>query len=232
MSPPTTPGIRALVWDEHGDHVPRAIYPRGIRGALAAALERAGLFRIDLAHLDEPQQGLSAARLDTAEVLLWWGHRRHAELADGRVAELVARVHAGRLGLVALHSGHHSKPFRQALGASGDLGGGWDEDGGPEQVRVCAPWHPVAAGVQDFELAAEELYAAPFCVPPPEAVVLQSFFPRHGKGFPSGLVWRAGEGRVAYLRFGHESCPSLCHPLVQRLIANAAAWAAGAQRRQ
>jgi trehalose utilization protein len=239
--------VRVLIWDEHTG-VPAAVYPDGIRGAVARGLQAAaaGRFSIRTGHIDEPGQGLSTDALDGIEVLVWWGHKRHEEVNDRTVDTIAARVHDGGLGLVVLHSGHYAKVFRRCLGCSGDLQGGWDEDGGPEQLRVAAPDHPVAGGVDDFILPCEELYAAPFDVPPPECVVLQSHFPKTGKHFPSCLTWTVGRGvdpdfmasparargqgrgagRVVYLRPGHEDVPSLFDGNLQRVIANAVLWAA------
>ncbi len=239
--------VRVLIWDEHTG-VPAEVYPQGIRGAVARGLEAAagGRFSIRTGHIDDPEQGLSAEVLAEAEVLIWWGHHRHDEVDDPAVETIVTRIQRGALGLVVLHSGHYSKVFRRALSCSGDLGGGWDEDGGPERIRVAAKEHPIARGVIDFTLPREELYGAPFHVPPPECVVLQSFFPKSGKFFPSCATWTVGRGvdpdfmskstrdrgqgrgagRVVYLRPGHEDVPSLNDASLQHVLANAVLWAA------
>ncbi|PKL76976.1 MAG: trehalose utilization protein ThuA [Candidatus Melainabacteria bacterium HGW-Melainabacteria-1] len=215
--------IRVLVWDENGSHVPAALYPQGIRGAVAACLAGDPRLQVLTGHLDQPEQGL--ATLDQTDVLLWWGHLRHAELEVRRAIQITAQIRQGTLGLIALHSAHHSQVFQRALSCSGDLGS-WREDDKPEMIRVCAPQHPIAAGVEDFTLAGEEMYASPFAVPPPECVVLQSWFPAGGEFFPSGLTWRAGAGKVFYFRPGHETCPSYHHPNVGLILRNAVAWAA------
>jgi len=238
--------VRVLVWDEHTG-VPAEVYPQGIRGAIARALEAASSGRLSIrtAHIDDPDQGLSAEVLAEAEVLVWWGHARHAEVDEAAVETIVTRVQRGALGLVVLHSGHYSKVFRRCLGCTGDLSGGWDEDGGPERIRVAAPDHPIARGLVDFTLPREEMYGSPFQVPAPECVVLQSFFPKSGKFFPACLAWTLGRGldpdfmakstrakgsgrgagRVVYLRPGHEDVPSLNDPSLQQVLANAVLWA-------
>src|SRR5258708_16937533 len=108
-----------------------------------------------------------------------------------------------------------------------------------ERVRVCAPWHPIAKGIDDFTLR-EEYYGAPFDVPPPLEVIFQSYFPYDGHTFPSGLTWTVGPGktegftcgsgkgvgegygaaRVFYFRPGHETLPTYYNETVQKLIAN------------
>lgn len=240
--------IRVVVWDENPSHAPRELYPEGIRGAIAAGLRELGRETLEVrtAHLDEPDQGVPAALLAETDVLLWWGHVRHNQVDDATVGRIVERVHHHGLGLIALHSAHYSKPFRQVLNCTGHLKGGWREDGQPEELRVCAPRHPIALGVSDFTLPREEMYGGPFDVPPPLVVVFQSFFPAGGESFPSGLAWTVGDGidpafesgpgrgvgqgegvgRVFYFRPGHESVPTYFDPSVRRILLNAVRWAA------
>jgi trehalose utilization protein len=239
---------RVLVWDENPPHVPKEVYPSGIRGAVADGLrEMAGSYlRVSTGHLDEPDQGLSASRLAETDVLVWWGHVRHDKVADETVARVVERVHKHGLGFVALHSAHHSKALRGILKCTGHLKGGWREDDQPEEIHVCAPRHPIAQGVRDFTLPKEEMYGSPFETPPPQVVVLQSFFPAGGEYFPSGCAWTVGEGidpnftcgpgkgigqgegigRVFYFRPGHETDPTYFDANVRRVLYNAVRWAA------
>jgi trehalose utilization protein len=245
------PGVvRALVWDEAPPHAPKSVYPHSICGAVAEGLVEAGAGRIRArtANLDDPDQGCGDAALADADVLLWWGHARHGEVTDETARRVARRVHEDGMGFIALHSAHYSKPFQRVLGAAGHLKGGWRENNPPENefLRVCAPWHPIAQGVEDFALNGEEMYGAPFDVPPPLVVVLQSHFPLDGKTFPSGLCWTVGSGktegftsgpgsgvgegmgagRVFYFRPGHETLPTYYNPVVRRIIANAVLWCA------
>lgn len=242
--------IRVLVWDENPPHAPKTIYPNSINGAVAEGLQTLGNGELQVltANLDEPDQGCSPARLAETDVLIWWGHARHEQVRDEIVARIVERVHQQGMGFLALHSAHYSKPFRAVLNCTGHLKGGWREKDPPEQeyLRVCAPWHPIAQGIQDFTLEHEEMYGAPFEVPPPLVVVFQSFFPAGGEYFPSGLCWTVGRGidpnftsgpgggvhqgegigRVFYFRPGHETIPTYFHPQVRRILYNAVRWAA------
>jgi trehalose utilization protein len=164
-------------------------------------------------------------------------------VSDQTVDLIVDRVNLHGLGFIALHSSHYSRPFKEILQATGHLRGGWDETGGPEEIRVCSPGHPIAEGIEDFVLPEEEYYGAPFDIPPPETVVFQSHFPKKGRYFPSGLTWTVGEGknpdgpitasgqgegigRVFYFRPGHETLPTFLDPNVQRILTNAVLWAA------
>jgi trehalose utilization protein len=241
--------LRVVIWDENAGHVPKEIYPEGIRGAVAAGLrelDSAGELDVRVAHLDEENQGITDELLANTDALLWWGHARHGQVED-HVAERVAkRVREGGMGFICLHSGHYSKPFKAVLPANGHLKGGWREsETDTEEIRVAAPWHPIAEGVSDFTLPAEEMYGGPFDVPACEALVLQSFFPVGRETFPCGIAWTVGEGidpeftsgggngahqgegigRVFYFRPGHESFRTYYDANVRRVIYNATRWA-------
>jgi trehalose utilization protein len=245
-----TNSVRVLVWDENPPHAPKEVYPKSINGAVAEGLEELGKKQVVVrtANLDDPDQGCSDAALAETDVLLWWGHARHGQVDDATAERVVRRVRDAGMGFVALHSAHYSKPFRAVLSGNGHLKGGWRENDPPEaeHVHVCAPWHPIAKGVRAFDLEHEEMYGAPFDVPPPLVVVLQSHFPLDGKTFPSGLCWTVGAGvdpnftsgpgggvgeglgvgRVFYFRPGHETIPTYFHPMVRRVILNAVMWCA------
>jgi len=240
--------VRVLVWDEYPAHAPKELYPDGIRGAVAEGLKEldaAGLLEVETAGLNEADQGLSDEKLKNIDVLIWWGHARHGEVEDALADKIANEVRTRGLGFVCLHSGHYSKPFKKVLGATGDLKGGWREADDTEEIRVCAPWHPIAEGVEDFTIDAEEMYGGPFGVPPHEVLVLQSYFPKGGEVFPSGIVWTVGEGidpeftsgpgggqgqgkgvgRVFYFRPGHETYKVYYDPRVRRILYNAVRWA-------
>lgn len=242
--------VKVLVWDENPPHASKEIYPKSINGAICEALAKFGKSKIraKAVNLDEPEQGLSQEALDAADVLVWWGHARHAEVKQKTVQRIVKRVHNEGMGFIALHSAHYSKPFGAVLDAPGHLKGGWRVADPPEKelVHVCAPWHPIAQGIEDFTIDAEEMYGAPFDVPPPLEVVFQSYFPLDGKTFPSGLCWTVGKGidkkfasgpgqgigqgmgagRVFYFQPGHETFPSFHLEPVQRILTNAVLWCA------
>lgn len=242
--------VRVLVWDENPSHAPKEVYPNNIRGAVAQGLIELGKGEIEATpiHLDEPNQGVTPERLKNADVLIWWGHARHGEVND-EVAQMVKKaVHEDGLGFIPLHSAHYSKPFKAVLGANGHLKGGWRENAktpDTEEIRVCAPKHPIAEGVSDFVLPAEEMYGAPFDVPAYQVVVFQSYFPLGGEYFPSfattvgkgidpnftsgngnGHNQGEGAGRVFYFRPGHETFPTYFDPNVKKVIYNATLWAA------
>jgi trehalose utilization protein len=110
------------------------------------------------------------------------------------------------------------------MGTSCDLK--WREDGRRERVWVVDPSHPIAEGIDEsFVLAEEEMYGEHFDIPPPDDLVFVSWF-EGGEVFRSGCTFRRGRGRVVYFRPGHETHPTYFDPNVRRVIANAARWAA------
>jgi trehalose utilization protein len=242
--------VRALVWDEAPSHAPREVYPNSINGAIADGLNRVAGDRIEarVSNLEGHDQGITEEALAETDVLIWWAHARHGEVTDETVERIVRRVRDDGMGFIALHSSHYAKPFKAVIQAHGHLKGGWRENDPPEseEIRVAAPWHPIAEGVPDFTLVQEEYYGAPFDVPPPLIMVFQSHFPLDGRTFPSGLCWTVGQGktegftsgpgkgvgegegigRVFYFRPGHEAFPTYFNPNVQRILANACLWCA------
>ncbi|HEX2755991.1 MAG TPA: ThuA domain-containing protein [Candidatus Limnocylindrales bacterium] len=218
---------RVTVWSEHrqerSDPPVAAIYPDGIHGAIAAGLRDAG-FEVRTATLDEPEHGLTEAVLAATDVLTWWGHVAHDEVDDAIVDRVQRRVLDG-MGLIVLHSGHHSKIFRRLMGTTADLK--WREAGERERIWVVDRSHPIADGLGDsFVLDEEEMYGEAFDVPAPDQLVLISWF-QGGEVFRSGCCWSRGRGRVFYFRPGHETYPTYFQPMVRRVIANAVSWAVG-----
>lgn len=217
---------RITVWNEfrHEKRNPtvQAIYPEGIHGTIAAFLREDG-FPVQTATLDEPEHGLTGAVLESTDVLIWWGHMAHGDVQDAIVDKVQQRVLAG-MGLIVLHSGHHSKIFRRLMGTTGNLK--WREADERERLWVIEPGHPIAEGLGEYiELPQVEMYGERFDVPDPESVVFISWF-EGGEVFRSGITYRRGQGRVFYFRPGHETYPIYHHPQVQRVIRNACRWAA------
>src|SRR3954454_12709322 len=118
--------VRVTVWGENvheqRDESVRAIYPDGMHATIASGLvESLGdAVRVRTATLDQPEHGLTQDVVDNTDVLTWWGHIAHDQVAD----EIVDRVQAavvGGMGLLALHSAHYSKPLKRLLGTSCSL---------------------------------------------------------------------------------------------------------------
>jgi trehalose utilization protein len=217
---------RVTVWTEYvqdrRDEPVKAVYPHGIHAAIAGGLTDAG-FDVAIAHLDDEEHGLTEEVVAATDVLVWWGHVAHPKVSDEVVDRVQARVLDG-MGLIVLHSGHHSKIFRRLMGTTANLH--WREAGERERIWVVDRSHPIAEGLgESFVVEPEEMYGEPFDVPPPDELVLISWF-QGGEVFRSGCCWRRGRGRIFYFRPGHETHPTYFDPNVRRVIANAAAWAA------
>ena len=106
--------VRVVVWDEQ-QPAQKEAYPNFLGNAIAESLKKQAGLEVRSVRMDDPEQGLPAETLDFAQVLVWWGHARHREVKDELAKEIVARIKAGRLSLVALHSAHFSKPFMEAM---------------------------------------------------------------------------------------------------------------------
>lgn len=222
--------IRVTVWNEfrqeHSDEPVRRIYPDGIHTAIADGLEAAdgsADLEVRTATLDQPEHGLTDEVLAATDVLTWWGHVAHPEVADAVVDRVQARVLDG-MGLVVLHSGHFSKIFKRLMGTTCDLK--WREDGRRERLWIVDPSHPIGAGLDEtFVLPEEEMYGEHFDIPAPDELVGISWF-EGGEVFRSLATWRRGRGRVVYFRPGHETHPTYFDANVRRVIANSTRWAA------
>lgn len=217
--------INVVIWNEfrHEKRDPAVaqIYPDGIHACIRDFLKEDDNLNITLAALDDPDQGISDELLNKTDVLFWWGHMAHGEVDDKLVEKIRNRVYAGKMGLIVLHSGHHSKVFRSIVGATGNLSWGRNQK---EVVWNLMPQHPIAAGIPDhFILKSEELYAEPFYIPQPDQLVFGGWY-EDGHIFRSGCCFFRGVGKIFYFQPGHEYCRSFYNPYVQRIIRNAVEW--------
>jgi len=219
--------IRVLVWNEfkheRENKVVRQIYPEGMHVVLARALSRFPDFEVATATLDQSENGLSEKVLVDTDVVIWWGHVAHDKVSDA-VAERVQRRVLEGMGLIVLHSGHFSKPFKRLMGTNCSLC--WREDGQKERLWNVEPGHPIAEGIGRYiELAQTEMYGERFDIPTPDKVIFISWF-KGGEVFRSGCTWERGHGRIFYFRPGHETYPIYHNEDIQRVIINAVRWAA------
>ena len=221
-----SPPLRVTVWNEfvheRQNTAVAEIYPQGIHHTIASSLAKDCTLSVRTATLDQPDQGLPDDVLDSTDVLLWWGHAAHDDVADDLVTRIQQRVIAG-MGLIVLHSGHYSKVFKRLMGTSCALR--WREAGERERVWTLQPGHPIAAGIGDFiELDHSEMYGEPFGIPTPDELIFVSWF-QGGEVFRSGATWTRGSGRIFYFSPGHEVYPIYHHPDIQRVLLNGVHWA-------
>ncbi len=189
--------IRALIWGEnvheHKDPTVAANYPNGMHAQIAALIGEDANIRTSTATLQDPEHGMTEARLAETDVLVWWGHAAHDEVDDAVVERIAQAVWQG-MGLIVLHSGHHSKIFRRLMGTP------CEPDTGARQASASGsgwfkPGHPIAKGLPGhFELENEEMYSEPFWLPEPLETVFISWF-QGGEVFRSGPHLPARRGQ-------------------------------------
>jgi trehalose utilization protein len=222
--------LRITVWHEYRHEktskTVAKVYPDGMHMVMKSALEehlgKDAIVRT--ATLDEPEHGLTDEVLANTDVLTWWGHCAHGDVKDEIAQKVAQRVREG-MGLIVLHSGHYSKPFKLLMGTNCHLK--WREAGEKERLWAIIPGHPITAGMStDFiELEHTEMYGEHFDIPDPDELVFISWF-EGGEVFRSGCVWRRGAGKVFYFRPGHETFPIYYHNDVRRVLANGARYVA------
>ncbi|MFA7237288.1 MAG: ThuA domain-containing protein [Phycisphaeraceae bacterium] len=223
--------IRVTVWHEfrHEKKIEavRKMYPDGMHVVMKQAIEEQlapGSVVVRTATLDEPEHGLTDEVLANTDVLTWWGHCAHGEVKDEIVEKVAARVLQG-MGLIVLHSGHYSKPFKKLLGTGCHLY--WREAAEKERLWVIAQGHPITAGLEKdyFELEHVEMYGEPFDIPQPDELIFVSWF-EGGDVFRSGCVFNRGAGKIFYFRPGHETFPIYYDKNVRKVLGNAVKYVA------
>ncbi len=227
--------LRVTVWNE-GVHEKtnekvQAVYPKGMGRQIAQYLKKQeGIKSVHVSELEDPDQGLSDKILDKTDVMTWWGHVAHDKVTEENAERVQKRVVEGGMGLVVLHSGHMSKPFRRLMGTTCMLKWReWKREGERERVWVVNPGHPIVDGLPErFELEKSEMYGEHFDVPPPDQLVFISWF-QGGEVFRSGCCWHRGLGKVFYFSPGHETIPIYHDENVLRVIYNGVLWAAPAR---
>ena len=218
--------VNVTVWNEFRhekkNEAVKKLYPDGIHATIANHLNAQDGITATTATLDEPEHGLSVEVLAKTDVLFWWGHAAHGEVADEIVDRVQKRVLEG-MGLIVLHSGHFSKIFKRMLGTNCSLK--WREAAEKERLWNLEPGHPITEGIGEYiELANTEMYGERFDIPTPDKLIFVSWF-EGGEVFRSGCVWERGHGRIFYFRPGHETYPIYHNQEIMRVLTNAARWA-------
>lgn len=158
--------IRVVVWDEQQPRQKQA-YDNFLGNAIADHLKAQPGLVVRSMNLDDGQQGLSEAVLNYAQVIVWWGHVRQKEITPETGRKIVARIKAGQLSLVVLHSAHWSTPFMEAMS---------------ERTRQIARKKFPTAGGEKVELK----FVAPkrrYTAPKVDSPLTPSYYPRK---YPDG----------------------------------------------
>lgn len=202
-----------------------AVYPQGIHAVIADFL-RSDEIEVKCFTLDTVNE-ITDEELKTTDVMIWWGHKRHDAVPDEVAARVRNAVQNG-MGIIFLHSAHHSKPFKFLMGTCCHLT--WREDGDMERVWTVRPAHPIAQGIgRYFELPHDETYGEPFGIPEPDEVVFIGWY-EGGEVFRSGCTFHRDYGKIFYFQPGHETFPIFYDKNVQTVIRNAVYWAKPAFR--
>lgn len=222
--------INVLIWNEFRhektDENVKKLYPCGLHEFIKSFLETNEDINVKTATLDDPECGITKEILEKTDVLIWWGHMHHENVPD-YVAETVCEEVLKGMGLIVLHSGHHSKVFKKLMGTTCNLS--W-RDGDRERVWCCAPGHPIAKGIPEyFELEKEEMYGERFDIPTPDETIFIGWF-AGGEVFRSGCTFKRGNGKIFYFQPGHEGNTAFYNENVRKIISNAVFWSAPTYR--
>lgn len=193
-------------------------YPNGLHEVIKEFLSVDENLEVRIATQDMPDHGLTDEVLENTDVLFWWGHVGHYKISE-EVADKVAHHVRLGMGLIVLHSGHDSKPFKKLMGTACTLS--WRDIGERERMWVIDPTHPIVQGVDTyFELEQEEMYSEPFEIPIPDESILVGWY-EGGEIFRSGCVFKRGYGKIFYFQPGHEEYPTYYNKSVQKILTNA-----------
>lgn len=212
-----------LIWWGHRQHdqVSPAASERVVVRVLAGKLS---LIALHSSHFAQPFMRLmqERAKLD-APAMIPAGERATAKL------DLSAPLIRSKLKA--------DSPFTPSLEKTGDgyrllppgcIFPSWRDAGAPSHVTMLLPEHPIAQGVPaKWDIPQTEMYAEPFHVPMPDAVIFEERWDT-SEHFRSGSLWQVGKGRVFYFRPGHETYPIFKQTEPLRILTNAARWMATA----
>lgn len=225
------PKKTVVVWSE--GTAPKNVYPHDINTAIAEGLRASEQMKdwdVVVANLSDAEQGLPDALLSKADVLMWWGHKKHGEVKDALVDKIEKRVREGGMGFIALHSAHFAKPNKRLMGTPCTFAA-YKSDTTETVVKVSLADHPIAKGVAEtFTVANDERYSDPYAVPPTEEVPFIGV-QVHKNGVREdakmGFCWKIGQARFFYFQLGHETNPIYYDGEIRKIMANAVIWAAG-----
>lgn len=106
--------VTVTVWDERQPEQKQA-YDDFLGNQIAGYLKGRPGLAVRSVSIEDDEKGMSPAAVRGCDVLIWWGHKRQAEITPAMAAPLVARIAEGTLALIALHSAHWSTPFMEAM---------------------------------------------------------------------------------------------------------------------
>ncbi len=177
--------IRAVVWENIHDRenaVVQEIYPKGMHGAIADALNDDAAIEATTATLEQPEHGLPVDRLAS--------HRRPhlvgppCTATSATRSSIVSRSGSGRNGAYRSPLWPFLEDLRKPMGTPCALK--WREAGEKERVWVINPGHPIAQGLDaSFVVPQTEMYGEPFVVPGADGDGVHQLV-RRRRGIPLG----------------------------------------------
>ncbi|MCE9562339.1 MAG: ThuA domain-containing protein [Planctomycetes bacterium] len=106
--------ISVVVWDERQPEQKHA-YDNFLGNQIADHLKGQEGLSVKSVSIEDDEKGLSPGIIRGCDVLIWWGHKRQAEITPKMAAPLIERIKEGTLSLIALHSAHWATPFVEAM---------------------------------------------------------------------------------------------------------------------
>lgn len=106
------------------------------------------------------------------------------------------------MGFIVLYLGYFFKIFKMLMGISCDLK--WCEVDEKECLWVVELSYLIVEGIGEFiEFECEEMYGEYFDILVFDELIFMSWF-EGGEIFRSGCMYKCGNGKVFYFRFGYE----------------------------
>ncbi|WP_020468483.1 ThuA domain-containing protein [Zavarzinella formosa] len=132
--------ITVVVWDERQPEQ-KQVYSNFLGNQIADHLKTKPGLTVKSVGIDDPLKGLSPLVLRDAEVLIWWGHKRQAEITPEMAKPIIDRIREGTLSLIALHSAHWATPFVEAMNerTKADAERTLKADGRKVEITYAAP---------------------------------------------------------------------------------------------
>ena len=106
--------INVVVWDERQPEQKQA-YDNFLGNQIAEHLKGKPGLSVKSVSIEDDEKGLSPGIIRPCDVLIWWGHKRQAEITPKMVQPIIERMKDGTLSLIALHSAHWATPFVEAM---------------------------------------------------------------------------------------------------------------------
>lgn len=188
------------------------------------ALEAAGLqveYTTDFASLDRHTLEGKRLLVILRDGMQWpqGDDQPHQVWMQPHQEEAIEAFVAGGGAFLPLHNAGWAYPWKNGYRR---VMGGYYQGHPPVQafeVQVVAR-HPITAGVEEYEITDEQHF---LWFDHDRVQLLLKSQGRNGMESAAGWAYEYGKGRVAYLANGH-TLEILEHPMVQRLLHNAARW--------